>query len=132
MGWAYIGTGIIPIVIVLAVIISAIVGDTAKHRQAKPPRTKVLLVDAMYGGLDARLAEIGCEAQSVRKLCAEGLPMRSDFSVLKYAEKYGMILVTNDRENIAGCEENGIPCISSGKSPSADKIIRAVRAVEGS
>lgn len=38
--------------------------------------------------------------------------LRSDFSVLKYAESNRMVLVTKDEGNISGCRENGIRCVA--------------------
>ncbi|MDE0090364.1 MAG: DUF5615 family PIN-like protein [Thaumarchaeota archaeon] len=67
-----------------------------------------VLVDEHSDGLDERLLKRGFEAQSVKKLISRGMALRSDFSVLKYAESNKMVLVTKDKENILGCQENNI------------------------
>ena len=70
-----------------------------------------ILVDEMDDGMDEKLAKIGFEAYSVKKLRAEGLNLHTDFSVISYAKKNKMILVTRDKEYGISCEEGGIPCI---------------------
>ena len=67
-----------------------------------------VLVDEHSDGLDERLLKRGFEAQSVKKLINRGMALRSDFSVLDYARSHGMVLVTKDKENILGCQENNI------------------------
>ena len=64
-----------------------------------------VLVDEHSDGLDERLLNRGFEAQSVKKLRSKGMHLQSDFSVLKYAESNGMVLITKDKENIQGCRE---------------------------
>ena len=70
-----------------------------------------ILVDEMDDGMDEKLAKIGFEAYSVKKLRAEGLNLHTDFSVISYAKKNKMILVTRDTESGEACNENSIPCI---------------------
>ena len=70
-----------------------------------------ILVDEMDDGMDEKLAKIGFEAYSVKKLRAEGLNLHTDFSVISYAKKNKMILVTRDTESGEACNENDIPCI---------------------
>ena len=70
-----------------------------------------ILVDEMDDGMDEKLAKIGFEAYSVKKLRAEGLNLHTDFSVISYAKKNKMILVTRDTESGEACDENNIPCI---------------------
>ncbi|MFZ1075909.1 MAG: DUF5615 family PIN-like protein [Nitrosotalea sp.] len=70
-----------------------------------------VLVDAMYDGIDAKLKEFGYEALSVKKLVAEGKKLTSDYSMIKYAEENGMIMVTEDTEVGKACKENNIPCV---------------------
>jgi len=70
-----------------------------------------VLVDEHSDGWEVKLRERGFEAQNVRKLRNEGMALQADFSVLDYAKSHNMVLVTRDRENIAGCRENGIPCV---------------------
>ncbi len=55
-----------------------------------------VLVDEMYDGMDLKLKEFGYDAYSVKKLITEGEKLQSDYSVIKYAEKNGMIIVTED------------------------------------
>ena len=70
-----------------------------------------ILVDEMDDGMDEKLAKIGFEAYSVKKLRAEGLNLHTDFSVISYAKKNKMILITRDTESGEACDENNIPCI---------------------
>ena len=70
-----------------------------------------ILVDEMDDGMDEKLEKMGFEAYSVKKLRAEGKKLHADRSVINYAEKNNMILVTRDKENGMACEEGGIPCI---------------------
>ena len=70
-----------------------------------------ILVDEMDDGMDEKLEKIGFEAYSVKKLRAEGLNLHTDFSVISYAKKNKMILVTRDTESGEACNENDIPCI---------------------
>ena len=70
-----------------------------------------VLVDEMYDGIDAKLKEFGYQAFSVKKLIAEGKKLTSDYSVIKYAEENGMIMVTEDTEVGKACKENNIPCV---------------------
>ncbi|MGB9002517.1 MAG: DUF5615 family PIN-like protein [Nitrosotalea sp.] len=70
-----------------------------------------VLVDAMYDGIDAKLKEFGYDALSVKKLVAEGKKLTSDYSMIKYAEENGMIMVTEDTEVGKACKENNIPCV---------------------
>ena len=76
------------------------------------PKTSLrILVDEMDDGMDEKLEKIGFDAYSVKKLRAEGLNLHTDFSVISYAKKNSMILVTRDTENGEACSENNIPCI---------------------
>ena len=70
-----------------------------------------ILVDEMDDGMDERLEKSGFEAYSVKKLRAEGLKLHTDFSVISYAKKNSMILVTRDTESGEACDENNIPYI---------------------
>jgi rRNA-processing protein FCF1 len=70
-----------------------------------------VLVDEMYDGIDVKLKEFGYQAFSVKKLIAEGKKLTSDYSVIKYAEENGMIVVTEDTEVGKACKENNIPCV---------------------
>ena len=81
-----------------------------------------ILVDEMDDGMDEKLAKIGFEAYSVKKLRAEGLNLHTDFSVISYAKKNKMILVTRDTESGEACNENDISCILLD----ADEIFKIV------
>ena len=70
-----------------------------------------ILVDEMDDGMDEKLEKMGFEAYSVKKLRVEGKKLHADRSVINYAEKNNMVLVTRDKENGIACEEGGIPCI---------------------
>jgi predicted nuclease of predicted toxin-antitoxin system len=76
----------------------------------------------MDDGMDEKLAKIGFEAYSVKKLRAEGLNLHTDFSVISYAKKNKMILVTRDTESGEACNENNIPCVLLD----ADEIFKIV------
>ena len=81
-----------------------------------------ILVDEMDDGMDEKLAKIGFEAYSVKKLRPEGLNLHTDFSVISYAKKNKMILVTRDTESGEACDENNIPYILLD----ADEIFKIV------
>ncbi len=70
-----------------------------------------ILVDEMDDGMDEKLKEMGIDAYSVKKLRMEGLKLHTDFSVINYAKKNKMILITRDTESGEACSENNIPCI---------------------
>jgi rRNA-processing protein FCF1 len=70
-----------------------------------------VLVDEMYDGIDVKLKEFGYDAYSVKKLISEGNKLTSDYSVIRYAEQNGMIMVTEDTEVGKACKENNIPCV---------------------
>ena len=65
----------------------------------------------MYDGIDAKLKEFGYDAYSVKKLIAEGKKLTSDYSVIRYADENGMVLVTEDTEVGKACKENNIRCV---------------------
>ena len=81
-----------------------------------------ILVDEMDDGMDEKLETVGFEAYSVKKLRTQGLKLHSDFSVISYAKKNKMILVTRDTESGEACNENDIPCILLD----ADEIFKIV------
>ena len=81
-----------------------------------------ILVDEMDDGMDEKLEEMDFKAYSVKKLRAKGLKLHSDFSVISYAKKNKMILITRDTENGVACTENNIPCILLDK----DEIFKIV------
>jgi len=83
-----------------------------------------ILVDEMYQNIYLRLLELGYDVYSVRDLVEkENMKMKSDYSIIKYAEENNMVLITEDGENKKGCDENGIPCISLGQNPDINAIL---------
>ncbi len=70
-----------------------------------------ILIDEMDDGMDERLQNIGYDAYSVKKLRADGLKLHTDYSVINYAKKNDMILVTRDTESGQACDENNIPYV---------------------
>ena len=87
-----------------------------------PKKSLKILVDEMDDGMDENLEKMGFEAYSVKKLRAEGLKLHTDFSVINYAKKNKMVLITRDTESGVACDENGIPCILLDK----DEIFKIV------
>ena len=76
-----------------------------------PKTSSKILIDEMDDGMDEKLEKVGFEAYSVKKLRAEGMKLHTDFSVISYAKKNNMILITRDTESREACNENNIPCI---------------------
>ena len=70
-----------------------------------------ILVDEMDDGMDEKLRDMGYDAYSVKKLRAEGLKLHTDYSVINYAKKNNMILITRDTESGEACNENNIPYV---------------------
>ena len=70
-----------------------------------------ILVDEMDDGMDEKLQNIGYDAYSVKKLRIEGLKLHTDYSIINYAKKNNMILVTRDTESGQACDENNIPYV---------------------
>lgn len=90
-----------------------------------------ILIDEMYEGFDDRLKELGyTEVESVKKLVNDNKPMKSDFSVLKYAKDNDMILVTGDKENEKGCIENNIKYVCPNKDKVFDLILSGLKKYE--
>lgn len=86
----------------------------------------------MYQNIYQKLREKGYDAYSVDVLISEGKRMRSDYSILKYAEQNKMILITRDGQNRIGCEENGILCISLGENPEISRVMSEIEKIENS
>ena len=70
-----------------------------------------ILIDEMDDGWDERLRQLGYDAFSVKKLRAEGMKLRTDYSVITYARENDLILVTRDTESGQACEENDLPYV---------------------
>lgn len=85
-----------------------------------------ILVDQMYQNIYLRLKERGYDAYSVDLLIVEGKPMKSDYSILKYAEQNKMVIITRDGQNRIACKENNIACISLGENPDIDAVIAEI------
>ena len=81
-----------------------------------PKKSLKILVDEMDDGMDEKLGQIGFDAYSVKKLRLDGLKLHTDFSVINYAKKNNMDLITRDTENGEACNENNIPCILLDKN----------------
>ncbi len=73
--------------------------------------TMKILVDENLDGMDERLKDHGYDALSVRKLNMTGEKLGSDFSVIQYAQKNDLIIVTKDKEYRKASEENNFPLI---------------------
>jgi len=73
--------------------------------------TKKILVDEMDDGMDEKLIGLGYDAYSVKKLLNKGLKLRTDYSIINYAQENDMLLVTRDTESGQACAENNLPCI---------------------
>ena len=73
--------------------------------------TKKILIDEMDDGMDEKLCDLGFDAFSVKKLRSEGKKLHTDYSIISFAKKNEMILVTRDTESGQACEENKLPCI---------------------
>ena len=87
-----------------------------------PKKSLKILVDEMDDGMDENLGKMGFEAYSVKKLRTEGLKLHTDFSVINYAKKNKMVLITRDTESGEACNENNIPYILLDK----DEIFKIV------
>ena len=70
-----------------------------------------ILIDEMDDGMDEKLIDVGYDAYSVKKLRIEGLKLHTDYSIINYAKKNDMILVTRDTESGQACDENNIPYV---------------------
>jgi len=88
------------------------------------PQGLLLLFDEMYEGKSEEFRKLGYEAVSVRELRETGFRMQHDYSVISYAEKNGMVLITEDKEGFGGCMENQIPCVQLGQNPTNDETIK--------
>ena len=73
--------------------------------------TLKILIDEMDDGMDEKLNLLGFQAYSVKKLLTQGEKLRTDYSIINYAKKNEMILVTRDTESGQACKENNLPCI---------------------
>ena len=89
-----------------------------------------ILFDEMYEGRSEELREKGIHAISVRELRDMGFHIQFDYSVITYAEKNKMILITEDKEVYGGCTENQIPCVLLGQNPSVEEIIESIKKFE--
>jgi predicted nuclease of predicted toxin-antitoxin system len=82
-----------------------------------------ILFDEMYEGKSEEMRKRGFHAISVRELRDMGFHLQYDYSIIKYAEKNRMILITEDSENVKGCLENQIPCVQLGQNPTVEQIL---------
>lgn len=121
--WTYLITGVVLLFIIPFLIIIVIIKEKVKPKKKNYSKFQIL-VDEMYDGKDLELKEKGYDAHSVKKLRLEGKPLRYDYSVLNYAQDNSMILITEDPENIGGCQENNMPCVGLGQNPSVEEIVK--------
>ena len=89
-----------------------------------------ILFDEMYEGRAEELREKGIHSISVRELRDMGFHIQYDYSVIKYAEKNKMILITEDKKAYGGCTENQIPCVLLGQNPSIEEIMESLKKFE--
>ena len=87
------------------------------------------LIDEMYDGFDEKINDFNlkCKAHSVKKLIADGKPLKTDYSVINYAKDNGMVLITADIESSKGCEENDIPCILISQNSILDTMVEQLK-----
>jgi len=122
-GFVYATTGTILLFGGPLLIIFVILKDKVKQKEDKSSKFQIL-VDEMYDGKDLELKKDGYDAQSVKKLRLEGKHLRYDYSVLNYVKENNMILITEDPENLGGCQENNLPCIKLGQNPPIEDILK--------
>jgi len=89
-----------------------------------------ILLDEMYEGKAKELRERGYHALSVRELREMGFHLQFDYSIMKYAERNRMIVITEDAEVHGGCMENQLPCVLLGQNPSIESIIENLKKFE--
>lgn len=89
-----------------------------------------VLIDEMHEGLDEQLAKSGFEAYSTRKLCELGKKLHSDYSIMKYTEKYKMVLITEDVDNIDGCIENDMKYVKYGQEDPLQYLIESLNKIK--
>ena len=87
------------------------------------------LIDEMYDGFDEKIngLNLKCKAHSVKKLIADGKPLKTDYSVINYAKDNDMVLITADVESSKGCEENDIPCILISQNSVLDTMVEQLK-----
>src|SRR4051794_10485066 len=91
-----------------------------------------ILVDQMYQNIFLELERLNYDVESVDILIREGKKLKSDYSILKYAELNNMILITRDGQNVRGCDENDILCIALGENPDIAAVIQKIGIIESS
>ncbi|MGQ9479245.1 MAG: DUF5615 family PIN-like protein [Thermoproteota archaeon] len=70
-----------------------------------------VLLDEMYSGLKPFLKILGWDVQSVEDADLKGA---DDISVVKYAARNGMVIVTQDQLTADLAKLKGVPCILIG------------------
>jgi len=86
-----------------------------------------VLFDEMYDDKDTELQKLGYEAYSVKKLIRKGWQLKTDYSIIKYADINRMILVTEEGDNFKGCKENNIPCLLLDQNPDIKLIEKKLK-----
>lgn len=90
-----------------------------------------VLVDEMDDGWDDKLSLAGYEAESVRKLRMQGHPLADDYSVIKYAQKNDMTLITRDKRCGKNCEVAGVRCILLDNDELFKIVLERLKAYDG-
>ncbi len=90
-----------------------------------------VLVDETDDGWDEKLDLAGYEAYSVRKLRMAGHSLADDRSVIRYAQKNGMALITRDKRCSKNCETAGVRCILLDNDELFKIVLERLRAYGG-
>lgn len=88
-------------------------GPANMDNAATPPNCTVKVVmDEMYDGWDCILTALGYDAHSIKKIKHGGEDrLEDDYSVITYARKKDMAIVTNDGRVGKDCRKAGIRCV---------------------
>ena len=122
--WMSMGIAFLVISPILAML--TIVRDKVRPMENQSSNRQIL-VDEMYNGKEIELKKKGYNAYSVAKLRSDGKALSSDYSVLNYVKEHDMILITEDKENDAGCKENNLDCIKLGQNPTIEDILKELK-----
>lgn len=72
-----------------------------------------VLLDEMYTGLKEYLETLGWDVLTVQDVKLKGA---SDMKVMEYAEKNGLLLVTQDEKHADLASLRGVPCVLISKT----------------
>lgn len=123
------------LIIIALGVISAYVNiykrTNKKHEKILETHQMKVLIDAMRDGIEDELKKRGYEAYSVKKLCEDKkMKLFSDYSIIKYAEKHNMVLVTEDIDNVEGCRENKIDCVQFSQDQTLDNLVEELEKIK--